>query len=297
MYIGYILWFIFGITYFSPTRIQPNTFSEKEFVAGMNDSSLEFFPAIGQNKAVTVVSHGLNNKPSVMLPLVNYLNELGSDVYMLKLFGHRSDSSNLKDLTQDIWVSETLNAYNQARELSEKNDVPLFFMGYSLGALIGQFMIFSSNGAVSFDRQVLLAPATALRCRSGVLKTTFILPGHWKLPSYTPEAYRANEGIQINAYKILFRLEKQIQKGKFSNLNLPTLLIMDQKDELVSYKRLNRYIDKYGLTEYQMLALDPSMEDRDTKYHHLIIDGPSMGEDNWELSRREIKEFLFPDQN
>jgi esterase/lipase len=266
-------------------------------MADISDSSLEFFAANGQKTAVTVVSHGLNNKPTVMLPLVKFLNGSGSDVYLLKLFGHREDSSNLKNLTGDVWLAESLNAYHQARELADKNNVPLYFLGYSLGALVAQYMIFESNGQERFDRQVLLAPATALRGRSGLLKTTFILPGHWKLPSYTPEAYRANEGIQLNVYKVLFGLEHQIQQGKFSNLNIPTLLIMDEKDELVSYRRLNKYIDEYGLTEYRILALDPSLENRATKYHHLIVDEPSMGAENWELSRREIKKFLFPDSN
>lgn len=297
MYLAYLLWSIIGIICFTASCFRPTSPSDNGLMADISDNSLEFFATNGQKTAVTVVSHGLNNKPTVMLPLVEYLNDSGSDVYLLKLFGHREDSSNLKNLNGDIWLGESLNAYHQAREMAEKNEVPLYFLGYSLGALVAQYMVFESNGEDRFDRQVLLAPATALRGRSGLVKATFILPGHWKLPSYTPEAYRANEGIQINAYKVLFGLEHQLRKGKFSNLNIPTLLIMDKKDELVSFRRINKYIDEYGLTEYRVLSLDPSLEDRATKYHHLIVDEPTMGVENWELVRKKIKEFLFPDSD
>ena len=261
--------------------------------AGPYESSVEFHPAIGEKKAVTVVSHGLNNKPSVMLPLVKYLNEMGSDVYMLKLFGHRDDESGHTRITDNIWSDETLNAYHQARKLADKNGVALYFLGYSLGAMVGQYVIFNSKGKVKFDKQVLLAPATALRCRSGFLKITFILPGHWKLPSYTPEPYRANNGIQIDYYKILFRLKKKIKKAGFDHLNYPTLVIMDKKDELVSHGKLNSYITRFDLSKYKMVTLNPSMEGRTSKYHHLIVDETSMGPENWGLVKEEMGKFLF----
>ncbi len=101
-------------------------------------ANLEYHPTSLPPKAVTLVAHGLNMKPAGMLAITQWFNEQGSDVYLVKLSGHHEDSIHIKDITSTLWEEEMLHAYTIAKEASIKSGVPLFFVGYSLGALLGQ---------------------------------------------------------------------------------------------------------------------------------------------------------------
>ncbi|MCO6476526.1 MAG: hypothetical protein J5I94_07885 [Phaeodactylibacter sp.] len=198
--------------------------------------------------------------------------------------------SNLRRVARGGWGKAFEEAYDKALARSQEVGVPLYFLGFSLGALVAQHAMSSSGGEVRFDKQVLLAPALALRSRSYLLKAAFFLPEHWLLPSKTPEAYRANRGTSIRAYKALFRQQKAVRKGRFRRLNIPTLVIIDPRDELISLSKLKKYIARFGLDNYRILELDPKGA---AGYHHLIVDERSMGPTNWDKATAAINAHLF----
>jgi esterase/lipase len=257
------------------------------------EDHLQYYPSsLTKKAAITLVVHGLNVKPAAMLPLIKWLNGHGSDVYLIKLSGHREDAADTKNITSSIWEKEMLSGYVMAKEASIKNSVPLFFLGYSLGALLGQSMIKFSDKEVSFDKQILIAPATAIRCRSHFIKVFFIFDKQTNLPSYAPKEYRVNDSLPLSMYKILFTEEKKILKAKFHKLNIPTIIFIDPKDELISYKKLKRYLRRFSLSNYQIVVLDGDLKSRNGKYHHLIISPETMGKKNWELVTEKMKEFF-----
>src|SRR3954467_10980302 len=106
-------------------------------------NNLEYHPTPLPKKSVTLVAHGLNMKPMGMLAITQWLNEQGSDVYLVKLSGHYEDSIHIKDITATLWEEEILHAYTIAKEASIKSGLPLFFVGYSLGALLGEALLLS----------------------------------------------------------------------------------------------------------------------------------------------------------
>ena len=243
-----------------------------------------------------MVVHGLNVKPSAMLAFIEWLNLQGSDAYLVKLSGHYEDSININAVTSSMWETDMLKGYTIAQKASIERSVPLFFLGYSLGALLGQAMISFSQGEVHFDKQVLFAPATAIRRRAYFIKLLFVLNGKVMLPSYTPIEYRANSRIPINVYKILFKNKRNILKTNFNKLNIPTIIFIDPKDELVSYKKLAKFSGRFALTDYQVVKLDSDLKARGGKYHHLIINKLTMGENNWEMVTRQMAKFLFNEE-
>jgi hypothetical protein len=192
-----------------------------------------------------------------------------------------------------MWETDMLQGYTIAQKASIDQSLPLFFLGYSLGALLGQAMISFSQMKVHFDKQVLFAPATAIRRRAHFIKLLFILNEKLMLPSYTPKEYRANSRIPVSVYKILFNNKRNILKTSFNKLNIPTLIFIDPKDELISYKKLAEFSGRFALTNYQLVKLDSDLRARGGKYHHLIINKLTMGENNWEMVTRKMAKFLF----
>lgn len=254
---------------------------------------IAYYPASLSAKAIILVAHGLNMKPEGMLAITQWLNGQGADVYLVKLSGHFENSIPIKNITPTLWEEEMLNAYQLAKEASIKSSLPLFFVGYSLGALLGQAMMLASQEVIHFDKQVLIAPATAIRWRGYLIKYLFFLNKKLMLPSYTPSPYRANNFLPLTAFEVLFKNEKNIIKTKFNKLNIPTLILIDPKDELVSYRRLVKFSSMFNLTNYEIMVLDNNLKARKQKYHHLIVSEETMGKQNWEMATKRIAAFLF----
>jgi len=70
----------------------------------------------------------------------------------------------------------------------------------------------ASNPYIKFDKIVLFAPALKMRNRNYLLKTMSPFPG-LVVPSFGPEAYRANKGTPIAAYNALFEAAKHFEKN------------------------------------------------------------------------------------
>jgi esterase/lipase len=257
---------------------------------------VEYYPTSLPKKAVTMVVHGLNVRPTAMLSLIGWLNKIGSDAFLVKLSGHFEKSINITGVSSVMWEEEFIEAYARAKEASVKISVPLYFMAYSFGALLGEVMITFSKGSISFDKQILIAPATAIRLRSHLLKVLFFFNKNKNLPSYTPKEYRANNSLPLKVHKILFEQEKKLLKSHFRNLNIPTIIFIDPLDELISYKRLIKMTLQFQLTNYEVIRLNDDLSGRREKYHHLILDECTMGKKNWEMVTNKIRNFLH-DEN
>lgn len=251
-----------------------------------------YYPASLPVKAVTLVVHGLNVKPGAMLPLINWLNEEGSDVCLVRLAGHHENSIPLHEVSFVDWESSVRRGYDYAKNIATLNRVPLIFLGYSLGALLGQVLI-SSDERIVFDKQVLLAPATALRKRVNLVRFLFLLGDRRTLPGFTPADYRANKRLPIKVYKILFKMNSDLLKTACQKLNIPTLVFIDPKDELISYTKLSWFCRRYGLTRHELVPLDSDPLGQERQYHHLILNEKVMGKKNWEMMTRKMQSFIF----
>lgn len=254
------------------------------------ENSLAYYPTDRpQKRAVTLVAHGLNVRPAAMLPLVQWLTGHGSDACLVRLSGHHEASVPIREVSGALWKKEMQAGYQRAGSAARRHSVPLYFLGYSLGALLGQSLV--ADAGAAFDRQILLAPATAIRRRSHLLRLLFFLGKGMKLPSYTPEAYRANEALPLPVYRALFAEERKVAAAAPHLFNLPTLLLVDPKDELISYPKLVRQAKRFP--HYRLLVLDATLKGRNSAYHHLILDEPSMGAKNWQRATGEMEQHFF----
>jgi hypothetical protein len=225
-------------------------------------------------------------RPSAMTELIEVLNHAGSDALLISFsqVDHQTSTT--------VWEADMLKGYALARSLADEQNVPLYFLGFSLGALVSQYLLSLRIENIQFDKQIFLAPATAIKIPRILKSCIPFLGDNLKIPSYTPKKYRLNEWLPAKIYKQMMYWERTILKKDGDHLNIPTLIIIDPKDELISYATIRKQIARFRLTNYQCITLESSLRARSTRYHHLIIDEATMGKNNWAVVTNKLIEFL-----
>lgn len=224
-----------------------------------------------------------------MDPLAHLLAGDRIEVLRISLSGHGFGS--IDDVSASKWLGQTAAAYEAAAARANELGVPLYFVGYSLGGLLGEALLAQSGGSeVRFDRVVLLAPAIAVRPVANLVKIFFLFGKRFALPSADRPDYRANRGTSMAAYEALFRLLAIARAGRYRNANLPTLVFVRRDDELVSLQGLRSLVRRDDLTDWTISAI-PGPGIRGFP-HHLIIDEASLGAADWNWMTSTIVGFL-----
>jgi hypothetical protein len=85
------------------------------------------------------------------------------------------------------------------------------------------------------------------------------------------------------------------ESGSSAQLNIPSLLIIDKNDELVSPSGLADFIKRHQLSDWQ---LDYVRKDQSasTWFHHLLLDTQTLGTSSWNVMMTRIENFLLPEQ-
>jgi len=245
------------------------------------------YPTNHLTKAVTVVAPGLNIRPSAMMAIIKVLNDLGSDAFLVNF-----SDIHPRDGDPAAWENDFLERYDAARLVADQHKVPLHFIGYSLGALLGQYLLSSGKDNMRFDKEILLAPATAMKLPTPLKSAVSFLNGNMKIMSFAPKEYRLYDWLPAKIYKTMIRWEQSILMVGFGNLNIPTLIFIDPKDELISFKKIRKQIEQFELTNYQCIPLESNLSHRATRFHHLIIDEATMGNQNWRDFETRLATFL-----
>lgn len=242
--------------------------------------------------AVALVMHGLNLKPSKMFSIIEQLTNSDIEVFNCSLSGHGDNYSHqsglssvdarlesFKRVSYEVWRNETHIGYRQTYLRSmELGNVPIFFVGFSLGGLMG-CDLFATLPDARFDRLVLFAPALKIRKYSYTLRLLSPFP-YFIFPSAAPEDYRCNRGTSIAAYSALYTAIANLAKHMTNKLNVPTLVFVDQQDELVSYKGIKRMVEQENLTQWSLCSIQKESS-AGKQYHHLIIDDSAVGYTVW----------------
>lgn len=254
-------------------------------------------------RGVCLVVHGLNLNPARMDPLGNALRAAGMDVLQVYLAGHDEPDAESQEpsarmeafrtVTLARWMTGMQAAYQRAQDRAHSEQVPLYYVGFSMGGLLGPLMLVSEH-SVRWKKMVLLAPAIRLRARSHLVRALFLFP-RLVIPSKSPARYRANRGTPVAAYHAMFQGIRAFDNQIDDALDIPTLILVDSQDEFVAYRKLEHLIAR---PEFKQWRLTPVVKDapvKDNMYHHLIIDTPSLGETVFpELTQRMVT-FLLQD--
>ncbi|MCK7467331.1 MAG: alpha/beta fold hydrolase [Desulfosudis oleivorans] len=254
-------------------------------------------------KGVALLVHGLNLKPERMQSIITELNDAGIDVVNLSLRGHGNNYKKNRQLSDDdarlesfqtvtyrLWLEEIYTAYLKVRQRAYKKRVPVFFVGFSLGGLLGCDLLLLQHD-VSYDRMVLFAPALNITVEGHLLKALMPFP-NMVIDSLSPIYYRSNAGTPMAAYKALFEAVDHFNKNANNKLNKPTLILIDEKDEFVSCSKLNEMIRRWNLDHWKIQIVQKDNNVGEKVSHHLIIDRDSVGKQMWQQMKKNIKSHL-----
>jgi esterase/lipase len=267
----------------------------------INDELPHYWETSDKNpKGVIVVAHGLNVKPSKMgTPeiegtLVKFLLDSGYNVYRVTLTGHSGSIENMQNTTESDWLSDAYIQYCEAKIFSERAKVPLYLLGFSLGALVFEHLMNELTATpVQFEKIILFSPAIAIKTMA---KAVLMLQPFTKdssiINSISPEEYRAQRGTSIGAYKIVFNMEEALCDASFFKNNIDTIIFIDKNDELVSIRKLRNRINQYKLTNWNILEISNNGAAIKPQYHHLLIDNRCVSASTWQYITNSIIDFL-----
>lgn len=240
-------------------------------------------------KGVAVVIHGLNLDPEKMNPLIDFLKTMNISSLKVRLKGHRGSLDEFKNVSREIWFREVEKSFSEAFNYARKKNLPVVFLGYSLGALTGLDVLTNKN-RFKFKGAILFAPAISVKKISRKVMVFKNLNNRFTVPSRSPRKYRANWGTPLPAYEALFSHNDELKK-RYSKLNFPLICFIDKKDELIDYRELVNIVSDHKLDKWKLVDIE---KDKSAKYssRHLIIDQASLGKETWEKVLLEMEFFL-----
>lgn len=290
-----------------PADLTRDSLSPRQLAALDNDEIELSWRQHEHPAAVAVLIHGLNLDPVAMLDIQQLLFDANMDVLNLSLTGHNNaldDEGRLlsfQEATFADWQSDIRRAVQEAGRRAARLDRPLYLVGFSLGGLLSADYLVQNavhsgdDDAVTIDRMVLLAPAISLKWSSYLLYPLQVFPDLY-LPSVAPGIYSANDYAPVSAYLALYEgvgrfNELAEQEPNRQALNIPTLVLMHPRDELVSEDGLRGFISEHRLTQWQYVEVDKS-DDAGDVLAHLIVGPHSLGRDAWSAVSATMLDFL-----
>lgn len=256
-------------------------------------------------RGVALVIHGLNLRPDKMQAIISGLTHSGIEVLRLSLRGHGDNYTHQDGITEDqarletfksvsfpLWMNEAFLAYTEAQKRSAAIKVPLCFVGFSVGGLIG-LDLFLSQDDVHFDRMVLFAPA--IKLHSFHYLARLLSPfSRLVIPSLSPDSYLSNKkGTPIAAYNALFEGLQQFENLVSRKINVPSLIFIDENDEFIPLRALKDLIQEQELSRWELHIVEKEAAARQNSFHHHIIDAPSTGPTVWKNIMQSTLNFLL----
>lgn len=245
----------------------------------------------GPVKAVVILLHGLNLKPEKMDDWSKLLTDQGALVIRAALFGHQGSFEEMRDVTADKWRNQFKEAMKMAESLAEAQHIPIYFVGFSLGALVALEGLSHNNWPI--NKMVLIAPALSTPWYSETAINMLSVFGRgFTLPSRSPKDYRANKGTSIAAYQALFELKHELEQNHYKNANVDTLVLIDRADELVCSKDIEEAITQNRLGLWTLEIVDNDYAHKNFGFRHLMVDEDAMGKKLWsKVSKRVVSHF------
>lgn len=235
----------------------------------MSEKSKWFYTEYkSDTRAVVILVHGLNLLPSKMDELAYFFNSKKCDVLRVSLGKNPAQ-----------WSEKFSDDYDAALEHAEILELPLYFLGYSLGALIGiHYLMKHPHHRIS--KLALIAPATHTHLYTAFPALLGGLVPNITLPSLNFKNYRDRNGTALKEYKKMHQLQKELKSSFQKNqINIPTLLVVSQKDELIATSRVTKFAESNPY--WKCLTISNEGTQLPRKYHHLMIDSASLGQQEW----------------
>jgi hypothetical protein len=243
--------------------------------------------------SVVLVLHGLNLKPDKMNSYVQMLNDAGHKVLRVTLAGHGENFREFYAVSATSWQNDFEEVFCIATAEANKDHVPLNVLAYSTGAPVTAAAISDpTKNYRNIHSLVYVSPAFGLG--GGAKLIRLLLPFGWfSLKSMNLPQYRAHSSTPIRGYRALVDTMDGLNlQGEYKEpLDLPSLIILDPKDEMVDVSLIRNAATKYS--KWKLIWTDTSKSKiRSAAPHHSVIDADLVGSAEWTSITSAIVDFL-----
>lgn len=226
--------------------------------------------------------------------LSTYFTHQGFHVRRITLPGHNEPTTETFDAS--VWSRHVHSEYVDARKSFEH--IPTYVVGYSLGGVLATKLADSLPSTEKPRALILFAPAIALSPFPALASALHLPPAvSWRSPNLAPRAYRRYPTTPAFWYSNTLELHREVQTlaNPKRMAEIPALVFLNPRDELVSSCRTELWIDQNNLRQsWRTVAVHPDTHAPDVA-EHLIIDEHSLGSSEWSLVKDEIRIFLTND--
>lgn len=243
-------------------------------------------------KYMAIVVHGLNLRPSKMEAFEQLLQKNGAEILRVALLGHRGSLEEQKQLTWNQWMDQYHDHYCWAKARATKLNIPLINLSFSLGALVTLGHIQNSENS-PYQKLIMIAPAAWIHWYGKIPSWFSFLGGEIGIPSKNLKEYRSQKTTSLAAYEAMSVGRDEVEELSSKNINNQTLIIMDPDDELVSLKKIKKFVEEKELNNsWKILEISNKNHSLKKSYHHLIVDEKTMGSDSWKAVIDELSSFI-----
>ncbi|MGI5861656.1 MAG: alpha/beta hydrolase [Myxococcales bacterium] len=239
----------------------------------------QWFPAKGAARAVALVLHGLNFKPARMESICRCLAGLGVESHLVVFTGHDGDLAALRAARRESFLADAARGYDEASRRAAELGVPMLLAGFSLGAVVGNYLLHAREDA-RFAAMVLFAPAFTPRAFTHAIRLLSPAP-RLLIRSASPSRFRANDATSVSAYRALFDSIAALRAHGYARSNLPCVVFIDPRDELVSARGLRRLIRDRNLDQWTLVEVSNAGTTLERTLHHLIVGPEEVGAAQW----------------
>jgi hypothetical protein len=245
---------------------------------GMAENCERMVEPDGPVRAVVLVTHGMNLQPERMDEWVVGAKEQGYLAMRGAFTGHCGSNDEYLNVRALQWENDARRMYALGRKEADARKVPLFLVSYSFSAAIFQ----SLRSELPFDGRLFLAPALSEGKFWYPLVTQLARWFPWvKFPSLNIAGYGVHPWSGFAAIAALSELEVKERKLRLERPDsVPTLVLMNSKDELIEASDLKQLVKLNANWRYEEVSTEGHSLPR--TFHHLIVTEESMGKTEWE---------------
>ncbi|ATH07799.1 hypothetical protein BIY24_07510 [Halobacteriovorax marinus] len=223
-------------------------------------------------KGIILIVHGLNLNPEKMESLGNFYKAKKIAPIYVRLTGHTENTS-WDQVTKQRWIKDFYSPLCQAHVNSKQLNIPMYGLGFSLGALVIQHAIEKFNAP--FESVSYIAPAFKTRWYTMFITALFKMGLTFEIPSGNFVEYRAKDSTGLLAYKGMWEITQEL---KFND-NIKKVITMDKRDELIDYFSTRDLCKTWSNCQMEELISSPSKNEK--KIYHLAIDSATLGQKAW----------------